>query len=299
RPGRRGRPGWARPRVRPGPGGPLAPATAAGATRHARRFPRHRPLPDGIGGIDGNRFRVARLPRPIPPAGPAGRTIRPRRPPPTRSAEAARDVVLGLLVRGVGEDGVGVVDLDEVAGLAGAGDVEEPGAVRDAGGLLHVVGHDHDRVLLLELMDQVLDREGRDRVQRRAGLVHQHHLGLDGDRAGDAQTLLLAAGQAHAGLVEAVLDLVPEVRAPQRLLHELVPRGAGHAAAVELDAGQHVVADRHGGERVRLLEHHAHAAAHVDRVDLRVVDVLSVDLHPALRVRAGDDLVHAVQGAQE
>src|SRR5699024_7317826 len=92
---------------------------------------------------------------------------------------------------------------------------------------------------------------------------------------------------------------VPEVRAPQRLLHELVPRGAGHAAAVELDAGQHVVADRHGGERVRLLEHHAHAAAHVDRVDLRVVDVLSVDLHPALGVRAGDDLVHAVQGAQE
>src|SRR5699024_3096275 len=148
------RPRSARPPVRPRPAWPLAPATAAGATRHARRFPRHRPLPDGIGGIDGNRFRVARLPRPIPPAGPAGRTIRPRRPPPTRSAEAARDVVLGLLVHGVGEDGVGVVDLDEVAGLAGAGDVEEPGAVRDAGGLLHVVGHDHDRVLLLELMDQ-------------------------------------------------------------------------------------------------------------------------------------------------
>src|SRR5699024_9563005 len=100
-----------------------------------------------------------------PSSGPAGHTLRPCRPclrpagpaghasaPAARSAEAARDVVLCLLVRGVGEDGVGVVDLDEVAGLAGAGDVEEPGAIRDARGLLHVVGHDDDRVLLLELV---------------------------------------------------------------------------------------------------------------------------------------------------
>ncbi len=38
---------------------------------------------------------------------------------------------------------------------------------------------------------------GGDRVERRAGLVHQEHLGLDGDRAGDAQPLLLAARQAE------------------------------------------------------------------------------------------------------
>ena len=42
---------------------------------------------------------------------------------------------------------------------------------------------------------------GGDRVERRARLVHQDHLGLDGDGAGDAQALLLAAGEAGAGLV--------------------------------------------------------------------------------------------------
>ena len=40
-----------------------------------------------------------------------------------------------------------------------------------ARGLLHVVGHDHQRVLALERVHQLLDRGGRDRVQRRCGLV--------------------------------------------------------------------------------------------------------------------------------
>ena len=106
-------------------------------------------------------------------------------------------------------------------GLPAADEVEERGVLRDPGGLLHVVGDDHDRVVALELVDQVLDRRGRDRVERRAGLVHQQHLRLDRDRAGDAQPLLLAAGEAGAGLVQPVLDLGPEVRAAQRPLDDL------------------------------------------------------------------------------
>ena len=116
--------------------------------------------------------------------------------------------------------------------------------------LLHVVGDDHDREALLQLADQVLDGEGGDRVERRAGLVHQQHLRLDRDGAGDAQPLLLAAGQARAGLVQPVLDLVPEVGALERLLDDGVEL-ALLADAVELQAGRHVVVDRHGGERVR------------------------------------------------
>src|SRR5689334_17816982 len=123
------------------------------------------------------------------------------------SAEAAGDVRLGgFLVRDA-EDLLGGVHLDQATWLAGAGEVEERGVLGDSGGLLHVVGHDDDRVLLLELVDQVLDRGGGDRVEGGAGLVHQQDLGLDGDGAGDAEALLLTAGEAHAGLVEAVLDL--------------------------------------------------------------------------------------------
>src|SRR5690606_23008349 len=81
------------------------------------------------------------------------------------SAEATGDVVLRGLLAGVGEHGGRRVDLDEPTGLAGRGDVEEARAVRDARGLLHVVGHDDDRVALLERRDEVLDRERRDGVE--------------------------------------------------------------------------------------------------------------------------------------
>ena len=46
--------------------------------------------------------------------------------------------------------------------------------------------------------------------------------GSHGDRPRDAQPLLLTAGQAGAGLVQPVLDLVPQVGAAQRLLDDLV-----------------------------------------------------------------------------
>jgi hypothetical protein len=59
-----------------------------------------------------------------------------------------------------------------------------------------------------------------------------------------------------------------------------------------------VVVDRHR-ERVRLLEDHADAAAEVDRVDAGAVDVLAVEEHLPLDPRARDEVVHAVEAAQE
>jgi len=82
-------------------------------------------------------------------------------------------------------------------------------AIGDARGLLHIVRDDHDRDAPLELRDQLLDLQRRDRIERRARLVHQDHLRLDGERAGDAQPLLLAARKPCPGLGEPIGDLVP------------------------------------------------------------------------------------------
>ena len=95
-------------------------------------------------------------------------------------------------------------------------DAEERGHVRDARGLLHVVRDDRDRVLALELVDEILDARRRDRIERRRGLVHEDHVRLDRERARDAEALLLAAGEAERVLLQTVLDLVPERRACRR-----------------------------------------------------------------------------------
>ncbi len=133
----------------------------------------------------------------------------------------------------------------------------------------------------------------------RARLVHEDDLGPDRDGAGDAQPLLLTTREARAGLVEAVLDLVPQVGAAQAGLDQLVGVGLLDPLVVELDAGEDVLADGHGGEGVGLLEDHADLAADHDRVDTLAVEVLPVDDDLALDVGARDDLVHAVERTEE
>ncbi len=87
---------------------------------------------------------------------------------------------------------------------------------------------DHDGATALELEDQVLDLGGGDGIERRAGLVEQQHFGIHRQRARDAQALLLAAGEAVGGLVQLILDFVPQGGAAQALLHlvfQVGPRG--------------------------------------------------------------------------
>jgi hypothetical protein len=106
---------------------------------------------------------------------------------------------------------------------------------------------------------------------------------------------LLAARQRGAGLLELVLDLVPDRGAAKALLDQLV-----HVALVarHTRAERDVVVDRLG-ERVWLLEHHPDPAPDLDRVDLWVVQVHAVIQHLAREPRGGDEVVHPVEAAQQ
>src|SRR5262249_1145224 len=137
--------------------------------------------------------------------------------------EAAGHVVARSGIPRGAEDLLGLVELDQRADrfLAARLQAEEGGAVGDASSLLHVVGDDDDREATFEAVDQVLDRAGGNRVEGRGGLVEEEDVGFDRDRAGDAEALLLAAGEAERGVLEAVFDLVPEGRAAERFLDPL------------------------------------------------------------------------------
>src|SRR5581483_1424985 len=190
------------------------------------------------------------------------------------SAEPAGNVILRAPVGRRREYLAGVVELDQLA------EIHEGGLVRDARRLLHVVGDDRDRVILGQLLDQLLDLGGRDRIERRAGLVEQDHLGAHRHGTGDAETLLLAAGQRQAGRVQLVLDLVPQRAAAQRLLDPAVHLRLRNLL-VETDAEGDVLVDRHR-ERRRLLEHHADAGAQQVEVELGIEDVGVVEQQLAL-----------------
>src|SRR3954454_22451469 len=70
---------------------------------------------------------------------------------PRRSTEAPGDVVLGFLAPGLEEELVRVPELDQLA------EIHVGGVVGDARRLLHVMGHDGNRIVFLQLEDELLD----------------------------------------------------------------------------------------------------------------------------------------------
>jgi len=78
---------------------------------------------------------------------------------------------------------------------------EKSGGVGDPGRLLHIVGDDDYRVRDFQLKQKFLYARGGNRVQGRAGLVKQNDLRLHRQRPGDAQPLLLSAGELEGVLV--------------------------------------------------------------------------------------------------
>ena len=120
---------------------------------------------------------------------------------------------------------------------------------------------------------------------------------LHRDRPGDAQPLLLAAGQAEPALPQLVLDLVPQRGAAQCRFDAVVELGF-RQLLVEPDAESDVVVDRHRKRR-RLLEHHADLGAQQIEVEPGRENVLAVDQHLAGRALPGIKLVDAVEDAQQ
>src|SRR5580704_10375566 len=152
-------------------------------------------------------------------------------------------------------------------------------------------------VELDHLADQLFDLGGRDRIKCRAGLVEQDHFGLYGDGAGDAQPLLLPAGETQAVGVELSLHLFPERGAAQRRLDAPVELRLGQLF-IEPDAERDILVDRHR-ERCRFLEHHADAGAQQVEILLGRKNVLAVEQDLALGALVGIEVVHPVENAQQ
>ena len=176
--------------------------------------------------------------------------------------------------------------------------MEERRTLRNARRLLHRVGDDDDAVVLPQLVDQLLDLGRGDRIERRAGLVHQDHLRVDGNGAGDAQALLLAARQAGAGLVQAILDLFPQAGL-LRGSSARSPRGPPSNGSGRGCAGRRRRSRRStwGTDLASGTPCRRGPAAAPRRA--RVVDVLVIDGDLARHAANRNRVVHAVDAAQE
>ena len=104
-------------------------------------------------------------------------------------------------------------------------------------------------------IDLVLHVPADQRVERRERLVEQQDLRSGGQRPGEADPLLHAAG-------ELVGSRRPQTAEADELEHRLGP-GPSHVLvdALDLEPERHVVDERAVGEQAEVLEHHAHPVA--------------------------------------
>ncbi len=130
---------------------------------------------------------------------------------------------LGVGVQRLGEDLRGRRDLDYAA------QVEDRGALADVPGDIQVVRDEEVRqpALVLQPDHQVQDlRLDRD-IKRREGLVGDHYLRLDGQRAGDADALALTAAER---VRPPVCLVARQTDGGEQLGNSLFPLGAAHDA---------------------------------------------------------------------
>ena len=177
----------------------------------------------------------------------------------------------------------GAVADDELAG------VEHANAPRQRERLGHVVGHEDHRRLQLPLNPEefALQLHTRHRIQRAKRLVHQEDRRIDGERAGHAHALALAAR---------------ELRGPARgeggrgKVDQFEQRVRARASAVggpSLQARHQadVFLDGHVRKQADVLEHVADAAPQPDAVPLAGVAIL----HPNGSGGRQDQAIHQLQ----
>ena len=111
--------------------------------------------------------------------------------------------------------------------------------------------------LVGELPHDVEDLADQLGVQRRGRLVEEHQLGPHGQRPGDRDALLLAAGQLRGVRVRLVRQPDPV----QQLPGLLARLGLRDAPCTWTGASIDVLERRHVREQVEVLEHHADVAA--------------------------------------
>ena len=156
--------------------------------------------------------------------------------------------------------------------------------------------HDH-RIVTLEFNGELFNAPRGNRVERARDLVHEQHFWLNRQRAGDAQTLLLAARKRKGALLQTIFHFVENRCLAKRGFDDFVELGLAFNA-MSAWAERNIVVHAHR-KRVRFLEHHANTFAKQVDVDFLAVEFFPIEPNRAFNSAAFDSVVHAIEAAQE
>ena len=160
-------------------------------------------------------------------------------------------------------------------------------------GDIQLVGDHHDGdALVIEFLEHAHDFRAGAGIEIAGGLVCQEQGGLVGERPGDGDALLLAAGE----LVGFVACAVPEADGIQGLQGTLAQLGSGQALAAVEHGQLDVLQGGGSGQEVEALEDEADLlvsnVGQLVAVELRHVEAVQQIAATGRPVEAADDVHH-------
>src|SRR5262249_26807461 len=135
-------------------------------------------------------------------------------------------------------------------------------------------------------------------IERRGRLVHQQDFRTNRERPRDAEALLLSTRKTQCRSLQTIFHFGPQRCVLQGLFDTSLQLRTAARHTIDPQAINDVVEDRLG-KRVRLLKHHADATTQLDDVGAGRVNVAIVNHYLATDARRGNDVVHAIERAQE
>jgi hypothetical protein len=147
-------------------------------------------------------------------------------------------------------------------------------------------------------VDQFLDFSRGDRIERRTGLIHQDHFRLHGERARDAEPLLLTTRKTGAWLVQIVLDFVPKSSHAQRFFQPFIEKFL-IAHPIQSQANDDIFANRHGWKRIRFLEDHTNSASNNCGINGFGIKILAMKKDRPIHSRFWHQFVHPIEGPKK
>ncbi len=142
---------------------------------------------------------------------------------------------------------------------------KERRAISDTGSLLHIVRHNHNGVLLFELVDQIFDLQRGDWVERGAGSSMSKYCRLHREGPGNAQPLLLPAGELRGEASSR--SFTSSQSAAWRRLRSTNSADASLRKSIEPGANGDILKNAAARQRIGLLEDHANVPPHIDWAD--------------------------------
>lgn len=153
-------------------------------------------------------------------------------------------------------------------------EMKEDHALRDAGGLLHVMRNDHYRHLMTKLVDKLFEFCGRERVERGCGLVHQQNFRRSRKGARETKALLLSARKVRSRFAEPVFHFFPKPRDFQITLDKIACLLVPPNKIVQTRTISDICEDG-GGKGIWFLSDPADMAPKNGRADIWRIDVRS------------------------